>query len=177
MNLVAVKGSTIPDDYIQQALGSDPIMWVWGVGSFIPVPNRPGLLFDTWAYVVIQNDTNYQRCARRAVGNEDLVMVTTFRIPGNNGRTLSYMVICADGQAWIDLLGWEQVDLYKLLDLPRVMLNRMSMDRFQTLDFALLTEILNTPIALQGMIPTAPENQVTGYYACQQRADPYNAGM
>ena len=158
----------------EDAIGIDPTMLVFGLGHLSPVPDDPNWMYDDWANVFIPNDANYQRCARRAGQGEALVMASTFVIGGNNSPTLSYIIICADGQAWTRSF---DDTLYDIMELPPALLSEMTIDALQSLDFALLKQILHTPIALGGIADTASADEVSGYRAWPQAADPHNAGM
>lgn len=159
---------------LESAIGVDPIMFVLGLSHLTPVPDDPSIMYDDWANVGIRNDDNYQRCLRTAGPEEDLVMASTFEIAGiNGGPTLSYIVICADGQAWVE---GDSPTLYEILQEREYLLDSATIDDLQTLDFALLEQILDTPVALHGIPATASANEVSGYDACVSAKDPYNAG-
>lgn len=160
---------------LESAIGVDPIMFVYGLGHLTLVPDHPSIVYDDWANVGIPTDANFQRCARTAGPGENLVMASTFVVGGINGPTLSYIIICADGQAWIhDILA--PLTVYEILQQQSHLLNQLTVDYFQTLDFALLTQILDTPMALNRISATASANEVSGYAACVRAKDPYNAG-
>lgn len=159
---------------LESAIGVDPIMFVLGLSHLTPVPDDPSIMYDDWANVGIRNDDNYQRCLRTTGPGEDLVMASTFEIAGiNGGPTLSYIVICADGQAWVE---GDSPTLYEILQEREYLLDSATIDDLQTLDFALLEQILDTPVALHGIPATASANEVSGYDACVSAKDPYNAG-
>lgn len=158
---------------LESAIGVDPIMFVLGLSHLTPVPDDPSIMYDDWANVGIRNDDNYQRCLRTTGPGEDLVMASTFEIAGiNGGPTLSYIVICADGQAWVE---GDSPTLYEILQEREYLLDSATIDDLQTLDFALLEQILDTPVALHGIPATASANEVSGYDACVSAKDPYNA--